>query len=101
MCVFIIYNIIVPLSPIKAPFHSELMLEKVFKVKLFNLKNSLENIYQNVDYYYSSNLLFYTKAGFPFGNLKFPKVLENRSSDFLDTQPEFCVRSCGNTTEIN
>ena len=73
--VIVIYNIIVPLSPLKTPFHSDQKMKNNFKVTLFNLDNSLDNIYQNVDYYYSSNLLFYSKGGFPFSNLKFHSVI--------------------------
>lgn len=67
----IIYTIVIPLSPVKTPLQSKHLGNEQYGAQVFALPNSLRNIYQNTNYYYSSNPLFYSKNGFPFGNLIF------------------------------
>ncbi len=72
--VFAAYNAAAPLSPVKTPWQAGYFSGHPGGAQLFHLPDSLENIYQNVDYYYSSNPLFYSRGEFPFGNVKYHKV---------------------------
>ncbi|MDP2983397.1 MAG: hypothetical protein Q8O92_08715 [Candidatus Latescibacter sp.] len=74
----IIYNLVIPLTPAKTPLQATYLKSEWYGMKLFNLPNAIGNIYQNSPYYYASNPLFYSKGGFPFGNLSFHVIRDCR-----------------------
>lgn len=83
----IIYTIVIPLSPAKTPLQASYLKSEWYGMKLFNLPNALGNIYQNSQYYYASNPLFYSKGGFPFGNLSFHVIRDCRHCRALREEP--------------
>jgi arabinofuranosyltransferase len=83
----VFYNILIPLAPVKTPFQAGFLKREFYEKKLFDLPNALGNIYQNTPYYYASNPLFYSKGGFPFGNLSFHSVRDCRHCKVLKDEP--------------